>query len=126
MKNLNEKFNNAFLISDGDLDGTGAIVVAKKLFPNITFASIKSRNEVDTILTEAISSKKYSTVLMADCSPSTSEAIELINEFVEEGNDFILLDHHKSALELSEQLPAQVWLRLNYGWGFFFKAGKAE
>lgn len=102
MKNLNEKFNNAFLISDGDLDGAGAIVVAKKLFPNITFASIKSRNEVDAILSETILSKKYSTILMADCSPSTPEAINLINKFVEEGNDFVLLDHHKSALELNK------------------------
>lgn len=26
----------------------------------------------------------------------------------------------------SEQLPTQVWLRLNYGWGFFFEARRAE
>lgn len=102
MKNLNEKFNNAFLISDGDLDGTGAIVVAKKLFPNITFASMKNRNEIENTIKEAILSKKYSTILMTDCSPSTEESIDLINKFVEDGNDFVLLDHHKSALELNK------------------------
>lgn len=113
MKNLNKKFNNAFLISDGDLDGSGAIVVAKKLFPNITYVSIKNRADIDSVLTDAILSKKYSTILMADCSPSSLETIELINTFVEKGNEFVLLDHHKTALHLNEYSWSKVKVETN-------------
>lgn len=113
MKNLNKKFNNAFLISDGDLDGSGAIVVAKKLFPNINYVSIKNRADIDPILTDAILSRKYSTILMADCSPSSTETIELINKFVEKGNDFTLLDHHKTALHLNEYPWSKVKVETN-------------
>lgn len=99
---LNNKFNNALLISDGDLDGSGAIVVARKIFPKIEYISVKNREELDEILKKSILSKKYKTILMTDCSPSTQESIELINTFVGEGNEFVLLDHHKSALELNK------------------------
>lgn len=99
MNNLMEKFNKAFLISDtGDLDGSSAVVVAKMLFPEIMY-STPERENINTVLKEAIESGKYSTILMTDCSPTGTDTIEMINKFVEEGNTFVLLDHHKTALE---------------------------
>lgn len=91
MNNLMEKFNKAFLISDtGDLDGSSAVVVAKMLFPEIMY-STPERENINTVLKEAIESGKYSTILMTDCSPTGTDTIEMINKFVEEGNTFVLL-----------------------------------
>ena len=99
--NLYEKFNNALQISDGDLDGGGAIVLSKALFPYIEYIVLKERALLDNTVEEAILSNKYSTIIMTDCAPSNDSTIELINKFVNDGNDFILLDHHKSALDLN-------------------------
>lgn len=113
MKNLDKKFNNAFLLSDGDLDGAGAIVVAKQLYPNIDYSYLKNRDDLNKILKEAILSDKYSTIIMTDCSPESDELIALINDFVNKGNDFILLDHHKSALELNKYPWSRVKVETN-------------
>lgn len=100
MKNLNKKFNNAFLLSDVDLDGCGALVIAKGLYPYLDF-EIPKREDLNDTLKKVINSRKYQTILMTDCSP-TGDTIDLINQFVSEGNDFVLLDHHKTALDLNK------------------------
>lgn len=101
MKKRDEKFNKAFIISDSDLDGAGAVVLANLLFPDIKFA-IPNRDLINETLIQAINSKKYNTILMTDCSPTGEDTINAINEFVNAGNDFVLLDHHKTALELNK------------------------
>ena len=100
--NLSNKFNNAIQISDTDLDGIGAVIVSKVLFPNIEQILPQDRELIDSTLEDIILSGKYNTVLMTDCSPSSESTIKLINKFVEEGNDFVLLDHHKTALDLNK------------------------
>ena len=108
IKNVDLKFNNALQISDGDLDGGGAITISKALFPNMDYIVPKDRTLIDSAVEEAINSKKYATIIMTDCSPSSDSAIETINKFVEDGNEFILLDHHKTALDLNKYSWARV------------------
>lgn len=102
IKTLEEKFNKALQISDGDLDGGGAITLSKTLFPDMDYIVPKERSMINQEVEKAINSGKYSTIIMTDCSPSDDSTIELINKFVEEGNEFVLLDHHKTALGLNK------------------------
>lgn len=111
-KNLEQKFNKAFLISDTDLDGGGAVTIAKILYPDMDFAT-PQRDDINDTLKEAILSSKYNTILMTDCSPTGEDTIELINKFVAEGNDFVLLDHHKTALELNKYAWSRVKVETN-------------
>ena len=111
--NLSNKFNNAIQISDTDLDGIGAVIVSKVLFPNIEQILPQDRELIDSTLEDIILSGKYNTVLMTDCSPSSESTIKLINKFVEEGNDFVLLDHHKTALDLNKYSWSKVKVETN-------------
>lgn len=113
MKNLKRKFEQAFIISDSDLDGGSAVVLATLLFPDIKFSIPKSRDLINDTLIEAINSGKYKTILMTDCSPTGEDTINAINKFVEEGNDFVLLDHHKTALDLNKYSWSKVKVETN-------------
>lgn len=112
MKNLEKKFNEAFLLSDTDLDGGSAVAVGMILFPDMTYVT-PQRDDINTTLKEAILSGKYNTIIMTDCSPTGDETIELINKFVSEGNDFVLLDHHKTALGLNKYSWSKVKVETN-------------
>ena len=113
IKTLEEKFNKALQISDGDLDGGGAITLSKSLFPYMDYVVPQERNKINEVVEEAINSGKYSTIIMTDCSPSNNSTIELINKFVEEGNEFVLLDHHKTALDLNKYTWSTVKVETN-------------
>lgn len=89
------------IISDYDLDGTGAIVVAKTVYPKIEYVS-PERSMLDEAVKEAIKSDEYDVIFMTDCSISNEETEQVIEEYVSKGNAFILLDHHKSALHLNK------------------------
>lgn len=112
MKNREEKFDKAFIISDSDLDGAGAVTLAKILYPNIR-VSTPNRDLINETLIQAINSGKYETILMTDCSPTGQDTINAINEFVNAGNDFVLLDHHKTALELNKYSWSKVKVETN-------------
>ena len=104
---IKNKYNDkALLISDTDLDGSGAVVIAKALFPTIDCIT-PNREDLDCSIKDSIMSGKYKLIIMTDCSPKSEEVIELINKYSLEGNEFILLDHHKTALGLNK-----------YNWSF--------
>ena len=95
------------IISDNDLDGTGAIVVAKTAFPYIEYIT-PERNLLNKAVEDAILSDKYDYIFMTDCSISDENTEHIVEEYVSKGNKFILLDHHKSALHLNKYEWAQV------------------
>lgn len=95
------KNKKMLIISDSDLDGVGAIVVAKTIFPEIEYIT-PERNMLNKAVREAIESGKYDSIFMTDCSPSDEDVEVLINSFEEKGNSFVLLDHHKTAIYLNK------------------------
>lgn len=113
MKNLHEKFNKALQISDTDLDGGASVAISKILFPSMEYSIPKERHLIDSTLEDAIKSGNFSTIIMTDCSPSSDNTINLINEFVNDGNHFILLDHHKTALHLNKYSWSKVIVETN-------------
>ena len=102
---LEKLFNNTLLISDIDLDGAGAIAISKDLIPNIEYKT-PNRQEVDKTVQEAIKSNVFKHIILTDCSIKEEETAKLVDEFVSNGNHFIVLDHHATAL----------WLN-KYSWG---------
>lgn len=95
------KDDKMLIISDSDLDGIGAIVVAKTIFPNIEYIT-PERNLINETVKDVINSGKYNTIFMTDCSISDEDVELIVCEFVSKGNKFVLLDHHKSAIHLNK------------------------
>lgn len=100
------------IISDSDLDGVGAVVVAKKVFPSIKYI-FPERDMLNSSVEEAISSGEYGCIFMTDCAVSNEHTEHMIEEYVAEGNKFILLDHHKSALNLNKYKWSHVKVETN-------------
>lgn len=110
------KYENVFLISDSDLDGYGCVLMGKKLIgertdSNFEYATPKREN-LNTVLRDIILSRKYTTIFMTDCYP-LEQNISIINQFVNEGNEFVLLDHHKTALKLNQYSWSRVKVETN-------------
>lgn len=95
------------LITDVDLDGAGSKIIMNFLYPEAEVL-IAERNEVDKAVIESIYSGKYNKIIMTDCSMKNWETVNMVNEFIWNGNQFYLLDHHVSASWLNEQHWADV------------------
>lgn len=92
----------AYLITDNDLDGVSAAIVTSIVCPEMKYFIPSERREIEEELQRVLLSEEYEWIIMTDCSPQEEYTIQLINDFVAKGNEFTLLDHHRSALSLNQ------------------------
>lgn len=109
-KILNLQFKNCLFIIHNDLDGRGCEVVVKTFMGNnysgISFEVIEA-DDGDISLKEAIYSGLYDLIIMSDCSFRNKGTLGCVENYISEGNQFFLVDHHKNAMEYE-----------NYDWSF--------
>lgn len=110
------RFDKTLLLMHDDLDGIGVKIVGKSIFEeykdvNVDYIS-SSLDTIDGKLQQAIKSGKYRVIIMADASPN-DESVELINKYIEDGHEFVLLDHHKTALHLNKYPWATIKVETN-------------
>lgn len=94
------------IISHNDLDGYGANILGyianTSKYADIEVVNI-ANNEVDKVIQECIYKdiSNYDYFIMSDISPSMSTA-KMLNDIYLEGMNIMLLDHHKTALQLTQ------------------------
>lgn len=92
------------LLTHTDLDGSGAVVVLKYIFNDVTWTHC-SNNSMNYKIYDAIKmnhiNNYYDFIIITDISVN-KETAEIINDEFGDDNNFIILDHHKTALYLNE------------------------
>jgi len=97
------------LFSHSDLDGVGCGIIGKLAFPqiDIEYCDYDNVNEKIKRYIETERYKNYDTTFITDISVN-EEVAKLIDNVYTTSNEFVLLDHHKTALWLNEHKWAWV------------------
>lgn len=107
---LNLNFKNALFITHNDADGSGCEILSnlylEKYLDKIKFKYIEAQDG-DLELDKALNSKLYDLIIMVDCSFKCTNTFLDLTDFIDDGNQFFLIDHHKNALDFS-----------NFDWAF--------
>lgn len=101
-----KKTDKVIILSHTDLDGSGAIIVANLVFNHCSYKHCSNATMSDDIYSaiELINSDgeyNYDFLIATDISVD-AETAKLIDKHYGEYDNFIILDHHKTALHLNE------------------------
>ena len=89
-----------------DIDGMGSIIISKNFFDDVNYHFCE-RNDLDNQIINSIETKEiyqYDVVFVTDLCPSN----ELLNQIVNDkkiSSKFIVIDHHKTCLNMVEDFP---------------------
>ena len=100
LKKLDKNFIKALFIIHNDMDGRGCEILGRFYFPDkeIDYVVIEA-DEGDSTLVKYLNGEiKYDLIIMADLSFKNKDTLNLIEKYIEDGNQFYLIDHHKTAL----------------------------
>lgn len=91
------------LFTHTDLDGIGCAIIGELAFPgiNIEYCDYENVNEKIKQYIETEEYRNYDTTFITDISVN-KEVAELIDNVFTQEHEFVLLDHHKTALWLNE------------------------
>jgi len=97
------------LFTHTDLDGVGCAIIGKLAFPTIDveYCDYDNVNEKIAKYVYDEEYKNYSTTFITDISVDKTVATMIDNAYTS-SNEFVLLDHHKTALWLNEYQWAEV------------------
>ena len=92
-------FNRGLIIRHDDTDGVGCEILAKIYCPNkFDYVECKA-GKVDPILKKYLIEGSYDLIIVADLSFDKEETLNLVKKYIEAGNQFYLVDHHKNAMK---------------------------
>ena len=98
-----KKTDKVIILSHTDLDGSGAIIVANLVFHNcshIHCGNAEMSEKIYDCISLINKDKLYDFVIATDISVNEETAVK-INEEFGDCNNFVILDHHKTALHLN-------------------------